>query len=32
MIDLVFIALTLVFLLVNIAFAYGCEAFMGGSR
>ncbi len=32
MIDLLFIGLTIVFLLVNIAFAYGCEALMGGSR
>ena len=32
MIDLLFLVITLIFLLVNVAFANGCEALMGGSR
>jgi hypothetical protein len=32
MIDLLFVGITIVFLLVSIAFTYGCEALMGGSR
>lgn len=32
MIDLLFVVITIVFLLVIIAFAYDCEALMGGSR
>ncbi len=32
MTDLLFIAVTFVFLASNVAFAYGCEDLMGGSR
>ena len=30
--DLLFVAITFVFFAINVAFAYGCEALMGGSR
>jgi hypothetical protein len=32
MIDLLFIAITIAFVAVNVAFAYGCNALMGDSR
>lgn len=32
MIDLLFIAITMAFLFVNIAFAYGCHELMGAAR
>lgn len=32
MIDLLFVVITVTFFAVNVAFAYGCDALMGGSR
>jgi hypothetical protein len=32
MIDILFIVVTIVYFAVNIAFAYGCDELMGGSR
>ena len=32
MIDLLFVALTVVFFAVNVAYVYGCDALMGGPK
>ena len=32
MVDLLFVVITVVFFAANVAFAYGCDELMGGSR